>query len=301
LHKARPAAILLLGTNADFAVFERRCPVPKAAANGIHIEYETIGDPAARPLLLINGLASQLIQWDDDIRQDLAQRGHYVISFDNRDAGLSTKCNAPYALDDMADDAVGLLDALRIDKAHVCGTSMGGMIAQTVAIRHPSKVKSLISIYSNMGSKGLPPPKAEVIELLLTPAPAEREAYIEYMVLLFRMMSGTGFAFDETWARMIAGRAYDRSFSPGGTARQVNAVMNQVDRKKALSSVTVPTLVIHGTDDPVVPWEAGRDTAEAIPRAELMLIDGMGHDLPHGGAWPRIVEAIAAHTSKASP
>jgi pimeloyl-ACP methyl ester carboxylesterase len=290
----------------------------KAAANGIHIEYETLGDPAARPLLLIGGLATQLIQWDDDLCGDLVRRGHYVIRFDNRDAGLSTKCdeprqvnlvqrthrgdsNPPYTLDDMADDAVGLLDALGIGKAHICGTSMGGMIAQTVAIRHPSRVLSLISIYSTTGNKDLPPPKPEVVELLLAPAPRERDAYIQHMVTLFKAMAGRGFAFDEAWTRMIVGRAFDRSFSPEGTARQVKAVMAQGNRKKALASVTAPTLVIHGTDDPVVPVEAGRDTVEAIPGARLMLIEGMGHDLPHGGAWPRIVEAIAAHTLKAHP
>jgi pimeloyl-ACP methyl ester carboxylesterase len=287
----------------------------KAAANGIHIEYETLGDPAARPLLLIGGLATQLIHWDDDLCGDLAKRGHYVIRFDNRDAGLSTKwdeaeqanlarhtggvkSSPPYALDDMADDAVGLLDALGIGRAHICGTSMGGMIAQTLAIRHPSRVLSLISIYSTTGSRDLPPPNPEVLELLLAPAPRERDAYIEHMLVLFKAMAGRGFAFDEAWARMITGRAYDRSFSPEGTARQITAVMAQGNRKTALASVTVPTLVIHGTDDPVVPVEAGRDTAEAIPGAHLMLIEGMGHDLPHGGAWPKIVEAIAAHTLK---
>jgi pimeloyl-ACP methyl ester carboxylesterase len=290
----------------------------QAAAHGIRIEYETIGDPAARPLLLIGGLADQLIHWDDDLCADLAKRGHYVIRFDNRDAGLSTKCdeaeqtnlvrrtgggkNSPlYTLDDMADDAVGLLDALGIGKAHICGASMGGMIAQTVAIRHPSRVLSLISIYSTTGSRDLPPPKPEVMELLLAPAPRERDAYIQHMAALFKAMAGRGFAFDEAWTRMITGRAYDRSFSPEGTARQVHAVMTQGDRRNALASVTAPTLVIHGTDDPVVPVEAGKDTAEAIPGARLMLIEGMGHDLPHGGAWPGIVEAIAAHTLQAIP
>jgi pimeloyl-ACP methyl ester carboxylesterase len=274
--------------------------VPKAATNSIHIEYETIGDPRARPLLLIGGLASQLIHWDNPLCEDLAQRGHYVIRFDNRDAGLSTKCDrGPYSLDDMADDVVGLLDALEINKAHICGTSMGGMIAQTIAIRHPSRIQSLISIYSTTGNKDLPPPKPEVIKFLLAPAPGERDAYVEHMVALFKAMAGGGFAFDEVWARMITAQAYDRSFSPEGTARQVNAVANQVDRRNALASVRVPTLIIHGTDDPVIPFEAGRDTARAILGADLMLIDGMGHDLPHGGAWPRIVEAIAAHTSRA--
>jgi pimeloyl-ACP methyl ester carboxylesterase len=290
--------------------------VSKAAANGIHIEYETFGEPSARPLLLIGGLADQLIHWDDDLCRDLSQRGHYVIRFDNRDSGLSTKfdqawaadlgtltsgkkSSPPYTLDDMADDAVGLLDAVGIRKAHICGASMGGMIAQTVAIRYSSRILSLISIYATTGNKDLPPPRPEMMELLLAPAPPEREAYIEHMVALFKAMAGRGFPFDEAWTRMITTRAYDRSFSPEGTGRQLLAIMAQGNRKKALASVTVPTLVIHGTDDPVVPVEAGRDTAEAIPGAQLMLIEGMGHDLPHGGAWPRIVEAIAVHTSRA--
>lgn len=279
--------------------------MPQARANkDVFIEYETLGDPTARPLVLIGGLATQLIQWDDDLCSDLAQRGHYVIRFDNRDTGLSTKCDkslfAPYTLDDMADDVAGLLDALGIEKAHICGTSMGGMIAQTVAIRHLSRVQSLISIYSTTGNKDLPPPKPEAIAFLLAPAPTQREAYIEHMIALFKVMAGKGFPFDEAWTRMVTARAYDRSFSPDGTARHVNAVMKQPDRRNALHSVTVPTLIIHGTDDPVIPFEAGKDTAEAIPGAEFIRIEGMGHDLPHGGAWPRIIELIAGHTLKAS-
>ena len=273
----------------------------KAAANGIEIEYETMGDPSARPLLLIGGLADQLIHWDNELCRDLSQRGHYVIRFDNRDAGLSTKsaqAASPYTLEDMADDAAVLLDALAIRKAHICGASMGGMIAQTVAIRHPSRVLSLISIYSTTGNKDLPGPRPDVLEFLLAPAPSDREAYIEHMAALFRVMAGPGFPFDEGWTRMITAKAYDRCFCPEGTGRQLIAIMNQANRKKALASVTVPTLVIHGTDDPVVPVEAGIDTAQAVPGSELMLIEGMGHDLPHGGAWPRIVEAISAHTSK---
>lgn len=282
--------------------------MPKAAANGIHVEYEAIGDPAARPLLLIGGLADQLIHWDDRLCEDLARKGHYVIRFDNRDAGLSTKCDTAasqtrrpaYALDDMADDAVGLLDALLIGKAHICGTSMGGMIAQIIAIRHPSRVLSLIPIFSTSGNRLLPPPRPDVVQLLLAPAPNERDGYVEYMVALSRAMAGGGFTFDEEWTRMIAGKAYDRSFSPEGTARQVDAIMAQSDRRRSLASVAVPTLVIQGTDDPVVPVQAGREIAEAIPGAQLMLIEGMGHDHPHEGAWLRIVEAIAAHTARAS-
>jgi pimeloyl-ACP methyl ester carboxylesterase len=286
--------------------------VAKAAANGIHIEYETFGDSAARPLLLIGGLADQLIHWDDELCRDLSERGHYVIRFDNRDAGLSTKFDhagvpdlgalareekaPPYTLEDMADDGVGLLDSLDIRKAHICGASMGGMIAQTIAIRYPSRVLSLISIYSTTGNKDLSLPKPEIMERLRAPAPTDREAYVNHMVDLFKAMTGPGFAFDEAWTRRITAGAYDRSFSARGTVRQIAAIMAQKNRKKALASVNVPTLVIHGTDDPVVPVEAGRDTAEAIPGAQLMLIEGMGHDLPHGGAWARIVEAIAAHT-----
>ena len=280
----------------------------KAAANGIHIEYETIGDKAARPLLLIGGLADQLIHWDDRLCEDLARKGHYVIRFDNRDAGLSTKCEGPtdaahlpaYTLEDMADDAVGLLDALTIGTAHICGTSMGGMIAQIIAIRHPSRVSSLIPIFSTSGSRRLPAPKPEVVQLLLAPAPQDRDGYVEYMVALSRALAGKGFAFDEEWARAIAGKAYDRSFSPHGTARQMNAIMTQKDRSSSLASVTAPTLVIQGTDDPLVPVEAGREIAGAVPGARLMLIEGMGHDHPHGGAWPRIVDAIAAHTLNAT-
>ena len=224
-----------------------------------------------------------------------------MVRFDNRDAGLSTKfdqASPPYTLDNMADDAVGLLDALGIRKTHICGASMGGLIAQTAAIHHPSRILSLVSIYSTTGSKDLPPPQPEVMQLLLAPAPSEREAYIKHMVTLFKAMAGPGFPFDEAWTGMITSRAYDRCYCPEGTGRQLLAIMNQADRRKALSSLTVPALVIHGTDDPVVPVEAGIDTADAIPGAELMLIEGMGHDLPHGGAWSRIVEAISAHTSK---
>jgi pimeloyl-ACP methyl ester carboxylesterase len=293
----------------------------RVTANGIQIEYETFGDPSGRPLLLIIGLGGQMIHWDDDLCKDLAKRGHYVIRFDNRDVGLSTKFDEagvpnlvetfgkimqgekikpPYTLDDMADDAVGLLDALGIRKAHICGMSMGGMIAQTIAIRHLSRVLSLISIYSTTGNPEVPQPKPEVIGLLITPPPAEREAFIEHMLGLFKTIAGPGFAVDEKWTRKIMAESYDRCFYPQGMARQLVAILTHGNRGPALASVKVPTLVVHGTSDPLVPVEGGKDTAKAIPGAQLMLIEGMGHDLPHGGAWPRIVEAIAAHTLKAT-
>jgi pimeloyl-ACP methyl ester carboxylesterase len=283
----------------------------KAEANGIQIEYETTGDPGDRPLLLIVGLADQLIHWDDGLCADLAARGHYVIRFDNRDSGLSTKCDgaapalverqktpAAYSLDDMAGDTIGLLDALGIARAHLCGASMGGMIAQCATIRYPSRVLSLTSIYSTTGNRSLPPPDPEVMDLLLTPAPRDREGYVEYMVLFIRMITGKGFVFDEAYARQISQRAYDRSFCPEGTARQLRAIATQTDRRPALANLAVPTLVVQGTDDPLVSVEAGRDLAEAIPGARLVLIEGMGHDLACGGAWPAIVEAVTTHTSE---
>jgi len=293
----------------------------KVTANGIQIEYETFGNPSGRPLLLIIGLGGQLIFWDEALCRDLAGRGHYVIRFDNRDAGLSTKFDkagvpniveifgkmmrgqkigAPYTLDDMADDAAGLLDALGIQRAHICGMSMGGMIAQTMAIRHPSRLRSLISIYSTTGNPELPQAKPEVMGLLIAPPPKEREAFSKHMVGLFKAISGPGFPVDEEWTGKILGRSYERCFYPQGMMRQLVAILAHGNRKPALTSVRVPTLVIHGTEDPLVPVEGGKDTAQAIPGAQLMLIEGMGHDLPHGGAWPCIVEAVAAHTMRAT-
>jgi pimeloyl-ACP methyl ester carboxylesterase len=296
--------------------------MPQADSNGIRIEYETFGNPSGRPLLLIIGLGGQLLQWDENLCRDLAARGHYVIRYDNRDTGLSTRFDAagepdimaalgkimggdksiaPYTMEDMADDAAGLLDALKIPAAHICGMSMGGMIAQTLAIRHPARVFSLISIYSTTGNPRLPQPGPEVLEALLTPPPVEREASIEHMLRMFRMIAGSGFPLDEAWTRRTVAASYDRGFYTPGVARQLLAILTQKDRTAALASVKAPTLVVHGTDDPLVPADAGKATAAAIPGAELMLIEGMGHDLPHGGAWPKIVEAIAVHTQKTAP
>jgi len=289
------------------------------AANGIQIEYDTFGKYGDAPLLLIAGLAMQLIHWDEALCDQLARRGHYVIRFDNRDTGLSTQLSEagipdvgqiigarmkgeeirpPYTIEDMADDAVGLLDALEIEKAHICGISMGGMIAQTIALNHCQRILSLISIYSQTGNPALAPPTPKALECLLTPPPMEREANITYTLDVWRTFSGTGFAQDKDWLRKIAAQAYDRAFYPEGVARQLAAVLTQKNRKPDLGSVAVPTLVIHGADDPLVPVEGGKDTAEAIPRAELIIIDGMGHDLPHGGARPQIVDAIVNHTQK---
>lgn len=295
--------------------------MPRVTANGIQIEYETFGSSSNEPLLLIIGVSAQMILWDDDLCKNLAGHGYYVIRYDNRDVGLSTKFEEagipnvikiyeklmrketvmpPYTIVDMADDGVGLLTALGIQKAHICGMSMGGMIAQAIAIRYPSRIQSLISIYSTTGNPDLPQGKPEVIGLLLTPPPKEREANIEHTMRIFKTIRGSGFPFNEKWHHKISAECYDRCFYPQGVVRQVVAIMTQDNRESALASIKVPTLVIHGTEDPLVPVEGGKATAKAIPGAQLILIEGLGHDMPHGGAWPQIVEAIATHTQKAT-
>ena len=209
--------------------------MPNVKANGIRIEYDTLGNPSAPPLLLIMGLGGQLIHWDEGFCRQLADKGHYIIRFDNRDVGLSTKFEeaglpdmaklvesprqgqafvTPYRLEDMADDTAGLLDALGIQKAHICGSSMGGMIAQTLAIRHPGRLLSLTSIYSTTGNPNLPPPQPEGMAALMTPPPAERRAFIEYNVKTMRTIAGSGFPFDEPFIRNISAQAYDRAFYP---------------------------------------------------------------------------------------
>ncbi|OGP56367.1 MAG: alpha/beta hydrolase [Deltaproteobacteria bacterium RBG_13_61_14] len=293
--------------------------MPNVKANGIQIEYDTFGNRGSRPLLLVMGLGTQMIAWDEDFCQQLAEQGHYVIRFDNRDVGLSTKfegaglpnvlkamaaaakgeeVRAPYTLDDMAEDTVGLLEALGLATAHVCGASMGGMIGQTLAIRHPSRLQSLISIMSSTGNPKLPPAQPEAMKALMKPPPAERAAFIEHMVQTWRTIAGRGFPFDEDRMRAQMARAFDRCFCPAGAARQMMAIIAHGNRKPALAGVRTPTLVIHGADDPLIPVAAGRDTAEAIPGAELLILEGMGHDLPPA-LWPRLVDAIAGHTQKA--
>ena len=260
-----------------------------------------------------------MIAWDEEFCNKLVEKGLYVIRFDNRDVGLSEKFDdagipniveafqvidrgekyeAPYSVDDMADDAVGLLDALEIEKAHICGASMGGMIAQTVAILHPSRVLSLTSIMSGTGNPELPKPKPESMAILVTPRPDGREANIEHSMMVYRTIGSPGFPMDENIMREKAAFSFDRSFYPQGSARQIAAVLAHGDRKPALASVKIPALVIHGADDPLVPVEHGKDTAEAIPGAEMMIIDGMGHDLPTE-LWKQITDGIAAIAAKA--
>jgi pimeloyl-ACP methyl ester carboxylesterase len=249
----------------------------------------------------------------------LLQSTHFVVRYDNRDVGLSTKFDAagipnvmelmlksmagqklevPYTLDDMADDAAGLLDALGLDTAHVCGASMGGMIAQTVAIRHPRRLRSLVSIMSSTGDPSLPQAKPEAMAVLTAPPPTDRASSLDAAVRTWRTIGSPGFPFDEAKIRERAGRLFDRSFHPQGSARQLAAIMAHGSRAERLRAVNAPTLVIHGAADPLVPIEGGRHTAQSIPGAELLVIEGMGHDLPEG-AWPQLVGAISEHTAKA--
>lgn len=286
-----------------------------ADANGIRLCYDTFGDEAAPPLLLIMGLAAQMVAWDDEFCTLLAQRGYRVIRFDNRDIGLSTRLDgaglpdiaaafaaamqgkpvaAPYTLSDMAADVVGLMDALGIGTAHVVGASMGGAIGQTLAIEHPQRLRTLTSIMSTTGEPGLPPPTPEALAVLFKPAPTEREAYFASYVQTWKVLRGGSFPLDEARDLDRAAKNFERGLNPAGVARQLAAILASGSRKRALAAVKVPTLVIHGDIDPLVPLGCGVDTANSVPGAKLVVIDGMGHALPIG-MWPQLVDAIATH------
>ncbi|MHB8613835.1 MAG: alpha/beta fold hydrolase [Candidatus Dormibacteraceae bacterium] len=290
--------------------------MPRASANGIELEYETFGDPKARPLLLIAGLGSQMISWDDSFCSQLAGRGFQVIRFDNRDAGFSThleeagpadlaaalsgKPKPAYELDDLAADAAGLLGFLGIGAAHIVGVSMGGYIAQLVAINHPDRVLSLISIMSGPGWPEAVHATPQAAALLIVPPAPTREARIEQAISSRRVLVGPGDPFDLAFERMRAGRAFDRMYYPVGTGRQLLAVIASHGRLEQLKQVQVPTVVVHGTADPLIPVENGRVVASAIPGARLIEIEGMGHDLPKR-AWPQVFDAIDEVALQATP
>ena len=294
--------------------------MPNVTANGIQLEYDTFGDRSLPALLLIAGCGAQMNLWDVEFCELLAEKGLFVIRFDNRDAGLSTKfdeagvpdmmatikavmegktVDSAYSLDDMADDSVGLLDALSIEKAHICGASMGGMIAQVITYRHPKHVLSLTSIMSSTGNPDLPQGKPDAIAAVVAPAPREREAYVEHNMNMWRTIWSPGFPFEEKRARTFMEESYDRSYYPQGMARQNTAILASGDRRPLLSSIKVPTLVIHGADDPLIPVEGGKDTARVIPGARLLIINGMGHDMPKG-VWVEMVDAISKHAVQAN-
>jgi pimeloyl-ACP methyl ester carboxylesterase len=288
-----------------------------AKANGIEIVYEVLGDAKAPPMLLIMGLGAQLVLWEDEFCRMLVERGHRVVRFDNRDVGKSTHFHeaglpdmaaimaaaftgqplaAPYTLSDMTRDCIGLLDVLGIERADVVGASMGGMIAQTMAIEHPARVRTMTSIMSTTGNPALPPPNAEAISFLISPMPMDREGAIEYGVKMFRVIGSPAFPFEEERVRRLAALQYDRGVDPAGVMRQLAAIVASGSRAEKLGAVTAPTLVIHGKADPLVPFEAGAETAARIPGARLEAVEGMGHDLPMS-LWPRLVEWISTHTA----
>lgn len=290
-------------------------PPQMAKANGIELCYEIFGSPDAEPLILIMGLGAQMIHWDDDFCRDLAGRGFRVIRFDNRDIGKSTRLSggkplrpiellklrlfkiapeAPYKLWDMARDVVGLLDTLGIRKAHIVGASMGGMIAQEIAMQHPDRVLSLTSIMSSTGNPKLPQATREASAILLAPPPTSKEEYIERFGKTWKVLRGGSFPLDEAKDSERAEATYARGLNPAGVGRQLRAILASGNRKDRLGSIKIPTLVIHGTIDPLVRVEAGKDTAASIPGAKLLLIEGMGHALPIP-MWPAIIGAIAEH------
>lgn len=294
--------------------------MPTAIRDEIELEYDVFGSARDEPLLLIMGLGAQMLLWDEAFCEQLASRGHFVIRYDNRDVGLSTwldelglpnmmdlfaagqrgeEVKPPYTLDDMADDGMVVLDALGLDRAHICGASMGGMIAQAVAIRHPDRVKSLVSIMSTTGSTDVPPPTAEAMAILMATPPPEREAVIEQSVKAERVIGSPAYPADPEVVRERAARLFDRSFHPAGAARQMAAIAAHGDRGPALRTLDVPSLIIHGKADPLVPVAGGIDTHEALSGSELMLIEGMGHNLPPE-LWEEIADAIAKLTRKAS-
>ncbi|HLQ14681.1 MAG TPA: alpha/beta fold hydrolase [Candidatus Eisenbacteria bacterium] len=290
--------------------------MPRAKANGMELEYETLGDRAAEPLLLVAGLSQQLIGWDDDFCSQLADRGFHVIRFDNRDCGLSTwmeeagpadiaaaysgNAKPAYQLDDLADDAVGLLDDLGIGAAHVVGASMGGFIAQLVALNHPDRVLSLTSIMSGPGGHDEVAPKPEGAAVLMARPPATREERIEQAMSLHHALLGSRDPFDEAYERARATRAVDRAYYPAGVGRQLVAILAAKSRLERLKALRVPTLVIHGIDDVLVPVENGRLVAAAVPGARLVEFEGMGHNLPRR-VWPEGLDAIEEIARQATP
>jgi pimeloyl-ACP methyl ester carboxylesterase len=291
-------------------VSEQFCDV----GGGITLCYETVGDPADPTALLVMGLGTQMIAWQEDFCRQLAGRGLHVVRFDNRDIGHSThlhgrpptlpqlllrsKRAGVYTIADMADDAAGLLRELDLAPAHVIGASMGGMIAQTLAARHPESVRSLVSIMSNTGHRWSGQPSPRVYTALLRRAPGGREAFVSHMEGVFKAIGSRGLPRDIDDIRALAGESYDRDHNPEGPGRQLAAIIASGDRTAELRSISVPTLVVHGTADPLVAPSGGRATARAIPGAELMTVKGMGHDLPRA-IWPRLIDAIARLASAA--
>ena len=273
-----------------------------AAVGEVDLCYDAFGDPDDPSMLLIMGLGFQLIHWPEDFCRLLAAEGFRVVRFDNRDAGRSTHLpGRRYTVEDMADDAVGLLAALDVESAHVVGASLGGMIAQTIAIRHPGRVRSLASLMSTTGRRGAGRTSPRVFRHLLARRPQTVGEAIERRVRVFATVGSTGFVQDLDELRRVTALAFERDpDAREGRRRQHRAVRAALDRTEALQRLTVPTVVIHGTADRMCHPSGGRATAAAIPGAHLELITGMGHDLPPG-AWPRLIRAIASNAGAEEP
>jgi len=290
-------------------------PATAPLKNGIELVYDTFGDSSEAPLLLIQGLSWQMVMWDEAFCGALAERGYFVIRFDNRDIGKSTHMahagipsiarlltdlaagnpvEVPYLLSDMAGDSFGLLDHLGISSAHVVGISMGGMIGQTMALLDSDRVRSLTSMSSTTGAPDLPPPTPEAFRILQTPPPTDHEGFITSFHATWRVLNGTRFPVDEERVLRYAEETFERGVDPAGVARQIAAIITSGSRREILESLTVPMLVIHGSADPLIRVECGIDTAEAVPGAKLKIIEGMGHALPVP-VWEEIVDAIADH------
>jgi pimeloyl-ACP methyl ester carboxylesterase len=291
--------------------------MPRAAANGMELEFDTFGDPADPCLLLVAGLGTQMTSWDDVLCTAFADRGRFVVRYDNRDVGLSTwlddevdmaalmqhalaggpRPDVPYLLSDMAADGIGLLDVLGVDRAHILGSSMGGMIVQTMAIERPERVLTLTSVMSTTGEPEFGQPTAEAMVALLTPPPATRAEYLDNAVTTWRVWASKRY-FDEERTRTKAAAFFDRAFHPAGTQRQMAAVVASGSRAEGLRGLRVPTLVIHGHDDTLIAPSGGFRTAELVPGANLLYLHDMGHDLPEP-LWPLIVDAVTSHQNHA--
>lgn len=294
--------------------------MPQVTANGIDLHYEDHGDPSHPAMLLIMGFGAQLTLWPDELVDALVGHGFRVIRYDNRDIGLSHKFDGvkapglirmtlmgklglkpriPYSLADMADDGAGLLDALGIERAHIVGASMGGMIAQHFAARHPAKTLSLTSIFSTTGNPALPPARKEALKALVTrPATLDETALVEHGMMLARTIGSPGYPSDEARLRERTLANVRRSFYPQGPTRHLSAIIGDGDRRPMLREIDAPTLVLHGEDDPLVPCEGGRDTAASIRGAKLVTIPGWGHDLPLE-LVAKVAGEIAGHASAA--
>jgi pimeloyl-ACP methyl ester carboxylesterase len=291
--------------------------MPVTSANGIEIAYDDRGKRDDPAILLIMGLATQMIAWPEAFCDSLAAHGFRVVRFDNRDVGLSTKFEAappidlgavlqrvmagekidpPYDLTDMAGDTVGLMDRLAIEKAHVVGASMGGMIAQIVAAKYPDRVRSLVSIMSSSGDPGLPPATPEAMAAITQARPdgSDRALAVQHGMRIYRAIGSPGFPTSDEELRIKVGAAFDRSYYPAGVGRQFAAIVANGSRVEMLKTISIPTLVLHGADDPLVPVEAGRHTAAQIPGSTLTVIPGMGHDIATG-LIPILVNAITTH------